>query len=183
VQVPLRPFDTVGVGALRQLLSDAGPRPSPQPAPAEVHADSFGHLVDQLAEAGRGSSWWMGKGGVGKTTLAAALAVGLRGRPHGAPEHHRPGRPPGRHHAGACCPAWDVSRIDPKAETARYIEKIVAPARPAWTNSNVSFAGADLASPCTEEVAGLHAFSAMQVSRRAAPSWCWTPPPPATPCC
>ena len=169
VRVPLRPFDTVGVGALRQLLSDTPPSLSAlPPAPAEVHADSFGHLVDQLAQAGRGLIMVMGKGGVGKTTLAAALAVGLVQRGHAV---HLSTTDPADHLGDTLAgslPGLDVSRIDPKAETARYIEKIMAARAPGLDEQQLALLREDLASPCTEEVAVFHAFSRTVAQARSA---------------
>ena len=169
VRVPLRPFDTVGVGALRQLLSDTPPSLSAlPPAPAEVHADSFGHLVDQLALAERGLIMVMGKGGVGKTTLAAALAVGLVQRGHAV---HLSTTDPADHLGDTLAgslPGLDVSRIDPKAETARYIEKIMAARAPGLDEQQLALLREDLASPCTEEVAVFHAFSRTVAQARSA---------------
>lgn len=169
VQVPLRPFDTVGVGALRQLLSDTPPSLSAlPPAPADVQAESFDHLVDQLAQAGRGLIMVMGKGGVGKTTLAAALAVGLVQRGHAV---HLSTTDPADHLGDTLAgslPGLDVSRIDPKAETARYIEKIMAARAPGLDAQQLALLREDLASPCTEEVAVFHAFSRTVAQARSA---------------
>ncbi|WP_374431740.1 arsenical pump-driving ATPase [Ideonella dechloratans] len=169
VQVPLRPFDTVGVGALRQLLSDTPPGLSAlPPAPADVQAESFGALVDQLAQAGRGLIMVMGKGGVGKTTLAAALAVGLVQRGHAV---HLSTTDPADHLGDTLAgslPGLDVSRIDPKAETARYIEKIMAARAPGLDEQQLALLREDLASPCTEEVAVFHAFSRTVAQARSA---------------
>ena len=169
VQVPLRPFDTVGVGALRQLLSDTPPGLSAlPPAPADVQAESFGALVDQLAQAGRGLIMVMGKGGVGKTTLAAALAVGLVQRGHAV---HLSTTDPADHLGDTLAgslPGLDVSRIDPKAETARYIEKIMAARAPGLDEQELALLREDLASPCTEEVAVFHAFSRTVAQARSA---------------
>ncbi len=78
-RVPLRPFDTVGLPALRALLSDQ-PTPADLPAPqvdAPLSAERLDKLIDELAATGKGLVMVMGKGGVGKTTIAAALAIGL----------------------------------------------------------------------------------------------------------
>ena len=78
--VPLRAFDTVGLPALRALLTTGA---SPITAPTASVPDAgeklqgLDALADELAAAGHGLIMVMGKGGVGKTTVAAALAVGL----------------------------------------------------------------------------------------------------------
>jgi len=79
-QVPLRAFDTVGLPALRSLLGGATPPASSDTAlPARTVMQGLGldALADELAQAGHGLIMVMGKGGVGKTTIAAALALGL----------------------------------------------------------------------------------------------------------
>ena len=127
--VPLRAFDTVGIAALRSLLDD---KSAPAWLPAEDVDDSrwtaegLQKLVDELAAAGKGLIMVMGKGGVGKTTIAAALAMGLVQRGHAV---HLSTTDPAAHLASTLegqLPGLDVSRIDPKVETQRYIDKIMA---------------------------------------------------------
>ena len=75
-RVPLRAFDTVGLPALRALLVDgAAPAVTAHALAVEGTEDIAGlsMLADQLAAAGHGLIMVMGKGGVGKTTVAAAL--------------------------------------------------------------------------------------------------------------
>jgi arsenite-transporting ATPase len=79
-QVPLRSFDTVGLSALRALLVASAQVASSNAAgtvPIMKHPVGLAALADELAQAGRGLIMVMGKGGVGKTTVAAALALGL----------------------------------------------------------------------------------------------------------
>lgn len=83
-EVPLRSFDMVGLPALRALLE---PEPASTPAVAissDVDEAGLAAMVDDLARAGRGliMVMVMGKGGVGKTTVAAAIAIGLVKRGH-----------------------------------------------------------------------------------------------------
>ena len=83
-------------------------------------------LADELAAFGHGLIMVMGKGGVGKTTIAAALAVGLVKRGKSV---HLTTTDPAAHVAGALngsLPNLRVDRIDPKAETRAYIDKIMA---------------------------------------------------------
>ncbi len=169
VQVPLRPFDTIGVPALRQLLSDTpwAPATPPTALPA-LPADPLARLVDQLAEAGHGLIMVMGKGGVGKTTLAAALAVGLVQRGHAV---HLSTTDPANHldiTLAGSLPGLSVSRIDPKAETARYIDKIMTARSPGLDAGEQALLLEDLQSPCTEEVAVFHAFSRTVAEARSA---------------
>ncbi|MDO9002213.1 MAG: arsenical pump-driving ATPase [Aquabacterium sp.] len=160
--VPLRAFDTVGLPALRALLSDSPPTSGQarslvdEPPLAAGHIDQ---LVDELAAAGRGLIMVMGKGGVGKTTIAAALAIGLVKRGHAV---HLTTTDPAAHLAMTLdgeLPGLQVGRIDPKLETQRYIDKIMAARSPGLDEQERALLLEDLQSPCTEEVAVFHAFS------------------------
>jgi arsenite-transporting ATPase len=116
-------------------------------------------LADELATAGHGLIMVMGKGGVGKTTVAAALALGLirRGK-----TVHLSTTDPAAHLAetlDGAVPGLSVSRIDPKVETQRYVDKIMAAKSPGLDAQEQALLLEDLRSPCTEEVAVFHAFS------------------------
>ncbi|MDL2338850.1 MAG: arsenical pump-driving ATPase [Pseudomonadota bacterium] len=170
-RVPLRAFDTVGLPALRALLvTEVDPV---EPARA-LAADRIEHfpgldaLADELAAAGHGLIMVMGKGGVGKTTVAAALALGLiqRGK-----TVHLSTTDPAAHLAGTLdgqVPGLRVDRIDPKVETQRYIDKIMAAKSPGLDDQEQALLLEDLRSPCTEEVAVFHAFSRIVSEGRSA---------------
>jgi arsenite-transporting ATPase len=170
-RVPLRPFDTVGLPALRALLvPGAGPaalRATPHDGDIDA-LPGLATLADDLAAAGHGLIMVMGKGGVGKTTVAAALAVGLvqRGK-----TVHLSTTDPAAHLNGTLdgdLPGLKVSRIDPKVETQRYIDKIMAARSPQLDAQEQALLLEDLQSPCTEEVAVFHAFSRIVGEGRSA---------------
>ena len=169
--VPLRPFDTVGLPALRALLAP-GDAPVVLREAAQAAASDplpgLAALADELAAASHGLIMVMGKGGVGKTTIAAALAVGLvqRGK-----TVHLSTTDPAAHLAGTLegeLPGLKVSRIDPKVETQRYIDKIMAAKSPQLDAQEQALLLEDLQSPCTEEVAVFHAFSRIVSEGRSA---------------
>ena len=170
-RVPLRGFDTVGLDALRALLGrGAAPVETAAPSPVALREDVRGldALVDELAASGRGLIMVMGKGGVGKTTIAAALAVGLVMRGHGV---HLSTTDPAAHVAATLdgqLPGLRMDRIDPKEETRRYVDKIVASRGPALDDPGKALLLEDLKSPCTEEVAVFHAFSRIVAEARSA---------------
>ena len=170
--VPLRPFDTVGLPALRALLKPGTHHPvTPHPiAAAEnpTQVQGLDALADDLAAADHGLVMVMGKGGVGKTTVAAALALGLvqRGK-----TVHLSTTDPAAHLSGTLSgdvPGLKVSRIDPKVETQRYIDKIMAARSPDLDPAEQALLLEDLQSPCTEEVAVFHAFSRIVGEGRSA---------------
>lgn len=170
-RVPLRPFDTVGLPALRALLvpgeAPAVLRAAAPQGPADPLPD-LAALADELAAAGHGLVMVMGKGGVGKTTIAAALAIGLvqRGK-----TVHLSTTDPAAHLAGTLegeLPGLKLSRIDPKVETQRYIDKVMAAKAPQLDAQGQALLLEDLQSPCTEEVAVFHAFSRIVGEGRSA---------------
>jgi arsenite-transporting ATPase len=161
-QVPLRAFDMLGLPALRALLSAEAGASRPSLAAATeplVRFEGLDALADELAAAGRGLIMVMGKGGVGKTTVAAALALGLvqRGK-----TVHLSTTDPAAHLARTLdgeMPGLRVDWIDPKVETQRYVDKVMAAKSPALDAQEQALLLEDLRSPCTEEVAVFHAFS------------------------
>ncbi len=168
--VPLRAFDTVGLPALRALLQTEVAAPSPAMAsPAERPGHpGLDALADELASAGHGLIMVMGKGGVGKTTVAAALAIGLTQR---GKTVHLSTTDPAAHLAATldgAVPGLRVDRIDPKLETQRYIDKIMAAKSPGLDAQEQALLLEDLRSPCTEEVAVFHAFSRIVSEARSA---------------
>ena len=103
--------------------------------------------------------FFTGKGGVGKTTIAAALAIGLvlRGK-----TVHFSTTDPAAHIANTVngeMPGLKMSSIDPKLETQSYIDKVMAQKGKDLNNQERALLLEDLQSPCTEEVAVFHAFS------------------------
>lgn len=158
--IPLRAVDSVGLAALRGLLS---PLPT-EVSSVAVHKSLFDYrklseLVAELAKDERGLIMVMGKGGVGKTTVAAAIALGLV---KSGKSVHLSTTDPAAHLAVTLngeVPGLSVGRIDPKVETQKYVDKIVAAKSPGMTQAEKDLLIEDLRSPCTEEVAVFHAFS------------------------
>ncbi|EKF58899.1 arsenical translocating ATPase [Agrobacterium albertimagni AOL15] len=162
-EVGLKPFDMVGLDALRGLLSETVTGPGSEGSKDDVtdpDLPGLSTLVDEIAASGKGLVMVMGKGGVGKTTVAAAVAVGLAARGHTV---HLTTTDPAAHLSfvvGAdAMPGLTVDRIDPEAETTRYIEKIMSTKGRDLDEAGQALLREDLASPCTEEVAVFHAFS------------------------
>lgn len=172
-EIPLRTFDMVGIAAIRALLGGAPAGTSTVPssdsaANAALPAAPLGNLVDELAAAGHGLIMVMGKGGVGKTTIAAALAVGLVQRGKSV---HLTTTDPAAHVADALqgsLPNLKVGRIDPRVETQAYIDKIMATRGRDLDEQGKALLLEDLQSPCTEEVAVFHAFSRVVSEARSA---------------
>jgi arsenite-transporting ATPase len=159
ITVPLAARSLVGVAALRQLLygGDESALASP-PRPLSDRA-ALEALIADLEKPGRGVIMTMGKGGVGKTTIAAALATELARRGHRV---HLTTTDPAAHVAaevGAPAPNLTVSRIDPAAETQVYMSEVRRLTASALDEAGRALLEEDLRSPCTEEVAVFRAFA------------------------
>lgn len=170
--IPLKAVDSVGLPALRALLTPELARPAstatPAPAPARLEYHALSELIAELAHDEHGLIMVMGKGGVGKTTIAAAIALGLV--QHGKSVHLST-TDPAAHLAvtlNAEVQGLSVGRIDPKVETQKYVDKIVASRAPGLTEDEIALLIEDLRSPCTEEVAVFHAFSRVVAQARSA---------------
>jgi arsenite-transporting ATPase len=159
-QVPLRAIDTIGLPALRALLSETAPVVSKFSIFSEpMDAKKLSSLIEDLSKLDHGLIMVMGKGGVGKTTIAAALAIGLVEKGKSV---HLSTTDPAAHITETLreqVAGLQVSRIDPKVETQKYIDKIMAAKGRALNADERALLLEDLQSPCTEEVAVFHAFS------------------------
>ena len=170
-EIPLLGFDIVGLAALRALLSSSNPPPpiaNREQTAEPVELPGLDRLVDDIAQGTRGLIMVMGKGGVGKTTIAAAIAVGLAKRGHAV---HLSTTDPAAHVAfvvDGAMPGLTVDRIDPRVETERYVAKIMASRGRDLDAEGRALLLEDLASPCTEEVAVFHAFSHVVAEARSA---------------
>ena len=159
-RVPLRGFNMVGLPALRALLSEGAEPAGVSASTVEVpHLPPLAALIDDLAAPGRGLILVMGKGGVGKTTIAAAIAAELASR--GFPVHLST-TDPAAHIASTLAgqvPNLKVSRIDPAVETKAYVDHVMATRGAKLDEEGRAFLAEDLRSPCYEEVAVFTAFS------------------------
>jgi arsenite/tail-anchored protein-transporting ATPase len=163
-EIPLVPRSLVGIDALRQMLAPAASAVS-APAPAAATADRAElpqpllTLVNAIEAEGKGVVMTMGKGGVGKTTVAAAIAVELAARGH---KVHLSTTDPAAHVAATVSdgvPGLTISRIDPRAEVAAYTAEVMRTAGQGLDPEGRALLEEDLRSPCTEEIAVFRAFA------------------------
>ena len=161
-RIPLTTDGVLGIEALRAL----GARPATATDENTRSRTDFtmpatlGALMDGLAAPGHGVILAMGKGGVGKTTVAAAVAVGLADRGFRV---HLSTTDPAAHLAATITseslPNLSVSRINPEAETARYSAEVMQTAGAGLDVQGQALLAEDLRSPCTEEIAVFRAFA------------------------
>ena len=158
--VPLVDFDVVGVEALRHLV--AGDTPTHTDRPDDLvdvaPGGSLDDLIDGLAATGHGVILVTGKGGVGKTSVASAIATGLARRGHAV---HLSSTDPAGHAAAtdAALPLLTTSAIDPDAATTAYVhERLDAARRQGFDEAHLQLLEEDLRSPCSQEMAVFQAF-------------------------
>ena len=170
--VPLQPRNLVGLPALRAMLTESptgAGSASPVPAaPPPRRRPSLATVVDGIEKDGHGLVMVLGKGGVGKTTIAAAIAVELASRGHPV---HLTTTDPAAHLAMTVesdIPSLTVSRIDPHDERERYRHHVMEAQGGSLDDAGRALLEEDLRSPCTEEIAVFQAFSrVIQESRQS----------------
>lgn len=148
--VPFLPRGTVGLAALRAVFAPLAERSSLPSTATTALPPALSALVDELAAAGHGVIMTMGKGGVGKTTVAAAIAVALASRGF---KVRLSTTDPAAHLASTLegeLAGLSVSRIAPEAEVAAYTEEVLARAGKDLDPSGRAMLAEDLRSPCTQ---------------------------------
>ncbi|EMU5413884.1 arsenical pump-driving ATPase [Salmonella enterica] len=159
-QLYLKPFNLVGLEALRKLFTESEASMSlPTTTLNTLDLPKLASLVDELSLTGKGLVMTMGKGGVGKTTVAASVAVSLAKRGH---KVHLTTSDPAAHLSytlDGSLPNLQVSRIDPKVETERYRRFVLENQGKGLDAEGLAVLEEDLRSPCTEEIAVFQAFS------------------------
>lgn len=157
--VPLAPHGLLGANALRAFIEGKLTAPHASRSHEAVDLPTLAGLVDALESTGRGVIMTMGKGGVGKTTIAAAIAVALAER--GYPVHLTTTDPAAHVSAtiNGALSNLTVSRIDPQAETAAYTAEVLGTAGADLDEKGKALLKEDLRSPCTEEIAVFRAFA------------------------
>lgn len=155
--VPLRAYNITGLDNVRQLLSYSGYTTAVSTL-QRPDAYALSDVVDEIEASNKKVIFTMGKGGVGKTTIAAAIALGL----------HRKGK---KVRLATTDPAdhlnlvigqqegISVSHIDEKGELKKYQEEVLTKARQTMPEDDLEYVKEDLRSPCTQEIAVFRAFA------------------------
>jgi arsenite-transporting ATPase len=162
IEIPLLPYAPMGIDYLLSVFGgiSLGRKPIRQGGTDAIQSGlPLSALIDQLEKAGHGVVMTMGKGGVGKTTVASAIAIELAHRGHPV---HLSTTDPAAHVAatvGGTVRNLSVSRIDPAVETREYTQAVLAKAAPELEAQGLALLEEDLRSPCTEEIAVFSAFA------------------------
>ena len=165
---PLRPYNLLGLDRLRAVFEPLDKQAIKEKSSSlmtEEHERDLRDLDkladDIISDKDYGLVMTMGKGGVGKTTIAAGIAFKLARR--GYPVHLTTTDPAAHlmdHIGDTNIPEnLTVDRIDPEEEKKNYIEKVLRQRGKDKTEEELKLLREDLESPCTEEVAVFQAFS------------------------
>ncbi|MED3381828.1 arsenical pump-driving ATPase, partial [Bacillus tropicus] len=152
-EIPLVPFNVTGIENMRKLVQPMENLLISDEEANTVSIPSLQTLITNLSESGKRVIFTMGKGGVGKTTVASAIAVGLAEKGHHV---HLTTTDPAAHidyvmhgEQGNIT----VSRIDPKVEVENYRKEVIEQAKDTVDEEGLAYLEEDLRSPCTEEIA------------------------------
>ncbi len=160
--IPLKTRNMVGLPALHALLTEsAGTVAAYDDAASPVNLPGLDGLVEEIAAAGHGLIMCVGKGGVGKTTVAAAIAVGLADRGHRV---HLTTTDPASHleatiNETPALPDLRISSIDPSQAVQEYRARVMAVKGKDLDEDGRAALAEDLMSPCNQEVAVFQQFS------------------------
>lgn len=166
-QVPFRPAGVMGVAALQSVYRDQADRPGPQTTVCpQVELEGLSHrlsgwpdLLRELEADGKGVIMTMGKGGVGKTTMAAAMAAELARHGHAVVLSTTDPAAHVTQAVGKAVPNLTVERIDPKVETERYVAGVLEKNRLKLSVDDMALLEEEMRSPCIEEIAVFQAFA------------------------
>jgi len=157
--VPLRAYNITGMDNVRSLLTADNYSVGNEKINANV-LPQLKNVIDDLYNSNKKVIFTMGKGGVGKTTIAAAVAMGLSAK---GKKVHLTTTDPAAHLKFVIEEHGNItmSHIDEKAELKRYQEEVLAKARETMSEDDVAYVEENLRSPCTQEIAVFRAFAEM----------------------
>lgn len=155
--VPLRPYNVTGLDKLRILLNTVQPQITEIDSEIKEYPE-LSTVINDFIKSGKKIIFTMGKGGVGKTTIAIKVAKALQEQ---GKKVHLATTDPANHlnlYLGDM-PGLSLSHIDEEKELREYKEEVLNKARETMSGDDLDYVKEDLESPCTQEIAVFRAFS------------------------
>ena len=155
--IPLRPYNITGIDNIRALLKEDNIKMSLEKINSK-EIKNLNRVIEDLDKTNKKVIFTMGKGGVGKTTIAAAIAIGLAKK---GKKVHLTTTDPAGHINFAIDEGYGItlSNIDEKEELEKYKKEVLSKAGENLSKEDRDYIEEDLRSPCTQEIAVFRAFA------------------------
>jgi arsenite/tail-anchored protein-transporting ATPase len=156
-KIPLRPYNITGLENVRALLKESNIKVSTDKINTTT-IPKLNNVIEDIFNSNKKVIFTMGKGGVGKTTIAAAIAIGLSKK---GKKVHLTTTDPAAHLKFVVDESYGItlSSIDEKKELEKYKEEVLSKARETMSDADIEYVEEDLRSPCTQEIAVFRAFA------------------------
>lgn len=155
--IPLKSYNVTGIEKVREFLNYNDDIINVENLEKETF-NNLQVLIDDLYQSEKKVIFTMGKGGVGKTTVASEIAKGLVAK--GLKVYLTTTDPANHLEFFAYeMPNLTLSHIDEKKELKEYQEEVLEKARETMSEEDVKYIEEDLRSPCTQEIAVFRAFA------------------------
>ncbi|WP_346929685.1 arsenical pump-driving ATPase [Clostridium sp.] len=156
-EIPLRPYNVTGIENVRAFLKENKIKINSEKLNV-THIPKLNSIVEDLYKSNKKVIFTMGKGGVGKTTIAATIALGLAKK---GKKVHLTTTDPAAHLKFVLEEGHGItlSNIDEKKELEKYKEEVLSKARETMSGEDIEYVEEDLRSPCTQEIAVFRAFA------------------------
>ena len=156
-EIPLRPYNITGIENLRAFLKEDNIKYSHEKLDVN-EIPKLNEVIEDLYNSNKKVIFTMGKGGVGKTTMAATIALGLANKGN---KVHLTTTDPASHLKFVLDESYGItlSNIDEKKELEKYTQEVLSKARETMGEEDLEYVEEDLRSPCTQEIAVFRAFA------------------------
>lgn len=155
--IPLKSFNILGLENVRKFFNTDVIKETYISQENAIAAQDINAIIDELYVTHKKVIFTMGKGGVGKTSIASLIAKGIAAK---GKKVHLTTTDPTKHLQEKNSANISTSFIDEKLELENYKKSILSKARAANMNEDdIDYIEEDLRSPCTQEIAVFTAFS------------------------